>query len=107
MSKQEKPKKDRKKTNQATASRLSVGRGGAVREKDKNRLKEHFYNSSKHRCDSSKVMHVGFFPSLPFPLQPSSSLQMFTVLSIDPVAISGEVGEKADDVTYLQQRITT
>lgn len=63
MSKQEKTKKDRKKTNQATASRLSVGRGGAVREKNKNRLQEHFYNSSKHRCDSSKVMRVGF--SLP------------------------------------------
>lgn len=63
VSKQEKTKKDRKKTNQATASRLSVGRGGAVREKNKNRLQEHFYNSSKHRCDSSKVMRVGF--SLP------------------------------------------
>lgn len=38
------------------------------------------------------------------PLHPSSSLQMFTVLSIDPVAISGVVGEKEHAVTYLQQR---
>lgn len=29
---------------------------------------------------------------------------MLTVLSIDPVAISGEVGEKEHAVTYLQQR---
>ena len=42
--------------------------------------------------------------SPPLVLHPSSSLQMFTVLSIDPVAISGEVGEKAHAVTYLQQR---
>lgn len=28
---------------------------------------------------------------------------MFTVLSIDPVAISGEVGEKEHAVTYLRQ----
>lgn len=28
---------------------------------------------------------------------------MFKVLSIDPVAISGEVGEKEHAVTYLQQ----
>lgn len=46
-------------------------------------------------------MHV-LFP--PLALHPSSSLQMFTVLSIDPVAISGEVGEKEHAVTYLQQR---
>lgn len=43
-----------------------------------------------------------FFP--PWSVHPSSSLQMFTVLSIDPVAISGEVGEKQQAVTYLQQR---
>lgn len=43
-----------------------------------------------------------FFP--PWPLHPSSNLQMFTVLSIDPVAISGEVGEKEHAVTYLQQK---
>lgn len=41
---------------------------------------------------------------LPPPLHASSSLQMFTVLSIDPVAIRGEVGEKEHAVTYLQQR---
>lgn len=45
------------------------------------------------RCESSS----------PQPLQASSSLQMFTVLSIDPVAISGEVGEMAHAVTYLQE----
>lgn len=42
--------------------------------------------------------------SPPWLLHPSSSLQMFTVLSMDPVAISGDVGEKQQAVTYLEEQ---